>query len=126
MKTAGFLNGRNGVRYSVYPAYKEKRIPASFFFAKIFEWALMYRVNCRFEFLLVQSRVDPKGFTANSLRHFLEWIRIIPAGAKDQPVGMFAFADNLFFKSDSCMVCVFSFAFSRRRTAISLPDRIHR
>ena len=76
--------------------------------------------NCRFEFRLLQSQIDPKGFVANSPCHLLELIRHIPTGAQHQPIGMFVYIENLFAKSVLHM-CVCSLAFSQRSKALSLP-----
>ena len=94
-----FPDSFNGVRHSVYLGFNEKQISVSFFFATIFGLMMLYVATNLSEFRLMQSRIDPNDFAANSPYTLLELIRHIPTGAKRRPLGTYPMAENLFFKS---------------------------
>jgi len=124
---AGFPNCFNGVRYSVYLGLKEQLFSVYFFFTTIFDRLIPYHANSLSEFRLILSQIDAKDFMVNSPYCLLELIRHIFPNTKHQPVGTFACAENLFVRlALHMMVCVFSFMFSQRPTAMFLPDRINK
>jgi len=112
----------NGVQHSVYLGFNEEQNFVSFFFVTNFSRTMLYHIHSLSEIRLVQSLIGPKHYTANSPYFLLELIRHIPAGAQRHPMGTYSCAEHLCCKSVfPLMVCAYTFRFSQRPTAISLP-----